>query len=146
LRNLLKTETQYEQVKQNGDAAMPTLPETYSVANTDGEIVIRLNRSVFDSERIAAILNLLKLQDGKAKTKRSKQKRAVHANTLEHLVDELPADLKKEVYDFARFLAEKRTARKQQTLRLSWAGKLSEFQDKFSAIELQKKALEWWGE
>ncbi|MGH7453709.1 MAG: DUF2281 domain-containing protein [bacterium] len=125
---------------------MPTLPTTYSVANANGEIVIRPNRSAFDSERVVAILNLLKLKTGKEKAKRSKQKRATHANTLEHLVGKLPADLKKEVHDFAQFLVEKRTGRKQQKLRLSWAGKLNEFQDKFSAIELQKKALEWWGE
>lgn len=125
---------------------MPTLPETYSVANTDGEIVIRLNRSAFDNERIATILNFLKLEAGKEKAKRSKQKRATHANTLEHLVSELPADLKKEVHDFVQLLVEKRTGRKQQKLRLNWAGKLSEFQDKFSALGLQKKALEWWGE
>lgn len=125
---------------------MPTLPTTYSVANANGEIVIRLNRAAFDSERIAAILNFLKLETGKEKNKRSKQKRAAHANTLEQLVGELPADLKKEVHDFAQFLVGKKTGRKQQKLRLSWAGKLSEFEDKFSAIELQKKALEWWGE
>lgn len=125
---------------------MPTLPETYSVANTDGEIVIRLNRAAFGSERIAAILSFLKLEAGKRKNRRSKQQPATLAYTLENLVGELPAELKKEVHDFAQFLVAKRTGCKQQKLRLNWAGKLSEFQDKFSAIELQKKALEWWGE
>jgi len=125
---------------------MSTLPTIYSVTNANGEIVIRLNRSAFDSEKVSAILNLLTLEAGKEKAKRNKQKRAAHANTLEHLVGKLPTDLKKEVHDFVQILVEKRTGRKQQKLRLSWAGKLSEFQDKFSAIELQKKALEWWGE
>jgi len=82
---------------------MTTLAETYKVANENGEIVIRLNRTVFDSNRIDEILEVIKL----AATRKNRQ---------------------------------------PQKLRLSWAGKLSEFKDQFTAIELQKKSLNWWGD
>jgi hypothetical protein len=68
---------------------------------------------------------------------------------LERIVDiikALPPDLRKEVEDFALFLLEKRQHRKQKKLRLSWAGALREYRDRFTALELQKKALEWWGD
>ena len=72
---------------------------------------------------------------------------------LERVIAELPPDLQDEVIDFARFLLQTKAKqvntqqhRKQQhKLRLGWAGGLSEFRDQFTALELQKKALEWWG-
>ena len=68
---------------------------------------------------------------------------------LEKLIEELPPELQREVEDFARFLLETKagapmSARKPTKLRLSWAGGLSEFRDKFAAIDLQKKSLDWW--
>ncbi|MBM4042086.1 MAG: DUF2281 domain-containing protein [Planctomycetes bacterium] len=66
--------------------------------------------------------------------------------TLEEVVRELPPTLQAEVRDFAQFLLEKRGRPKQRRLRLSWAGGLREFRDKYTSLELQKKALEWWGD
>ena len=57
-----------------------------------------------------------------------------------------PPDLQREVEDFARFLLETRGQTKSGRLRLDWAGALSEYRDRFSSLELQKKALEWWGD
>ena len=70
--------------------------------------------------------------------------------TLETVLRELPPDLQAEVFDFAQFLLDtkvsrKRAKRKQKYLRLSWAGGIAEYRDQFTAIELQKKSLEWWG-
>ncbi|MEW6003138.1 MAG: DUF2281 domain-containing protein, partial [Nitrospirota bacterium] len=65
--------------------------------------------------------------------------------TFEELIKELPPDLQKEVYDFAKFLLESKVRPRQKKLRMTWAGALREFRDKFTSIELQKKALEWWG-
>jgi len=31
-------------------------------------------------------------------------------------------------------------------LKLDWAGGLREYRDKYTSLELQKKALEWWGD
>ncbi|HGE72370.1 TPA: DUF2281 domain-containing protein [Candidatus Poribacteria bacterium] len=65
---------------------------------------------------------------------------------IEELMEKLPPDLQQEVYDFAQFLLERKIQPKQKRLRMDWAGGLSEFRDKFTSLELQKKALEWWGD
>lgn len=65
---------------------------------------------------------------------------------LNELIDRLPPDLQREVEDFARFLLETRGQAKGARLRLDWAGALSEFRDRYTSLELQKKALEWWGD
>ena len=64
---------------------------------------------------------------------------------LEELIVELPPDLRAEVRDFAQFLIEKKAPPKQNKMRMSWAGSLRQFRDQFTSLELQKKALEWWG-
>jgi len=65
---------------------------------------------------------------------------------LEALIAELPPDLQQEVRDFVEFLLEKRRRRGRKKLRLTWAGGLREYRDQFTSLELQKKALEWWGD
>jgi hypothetical protein len=65
---------------------------------------------------------------------------------LEEMIKELPPELQQEVRDFAEFLLETKVRRKQKKLRMTWAGGLREFRDQFTSLELQKKALEWWGD
>ncbi|MBI3015860.1 MAG: DUF2281 domain-containing protein [Candidatus Tectomicrobia bacterium] len=67
-------------------------------------------------------------------------------STIEEIMKQLPPELRKEVQDFARALLERRARPKQKKLRLSWAGGLREFRDQFTSLELQRKALEWWGD
>ncbi|MBS3948444.1 MAG: DUF2281 domain-containing protein [Dethiobacter sp.] len=57
----------------------------------------------------------------------------------------MTSDLQQEVIDFAEFLLEKKMRKRQKKLRLTWAGGLQEYRDQFTSLELQKKALEWWG-
>jgi hypothetical protein len=66
--------------------------------------------------------------------------------TLTEIVEQLPPDLRQEVEDFVEFLLEKRARFKQKRLRLTWAGALREFREQYTSLDLQKKALEWWGE
>ena len=73
--------------------------------------------------------------------------------TLEELIKELPPELQQEVYGFTlsliktKALDEKiKTTIRQKKLRMSWAGGLREFREQFTSMELQKKALEWWGD
>ncbi|MFZ5910108.1 MAG: DUF2281 domain-containing protein [Chloroflexota bacterium] len=66
--------------------------------------------------------------------------------TLTEIVEQLPPDLQQEVEDFVEFLLEKRARFKQKRLRLTWAGALREFREQYTSLDLQKKALEWWGE
>lgn len=41
---------------------------------------------------------------------------------------------------------EKSARKKSKTLDQSWAGALKEYKNKFTSLELQKKALEWRGD
>jgi hypothetical protein len=62
------------------------------------------------------------------------------------LMAKLPPELQQEVWDFARFLVEKKTNPKRRRLRLDWAGGLAELKEKYTSLELQKKSLDWWGD
>lgn len=66
--------------------------------------------------------------------------------TIEEKIKELPPELQQEVEDFVEFLLKTKVRRKQKKLRMTWAGALREFRDQFTSLELQKKALEWWGD
>lgn len=66
--------------------------------------------------------------------------------TLDELMQELPPELRQEVQDFARSLVEARVRPKNKRLQLKWAGALAEFRDRYNSLELQKKALAWWGD
>jgi len=65
---------------------------------------------------------------------------------IENLLKDLPPDLQEEVYDFACFLKDTKVGSKQKKVRMSWAGGLREFRDQFTSLELQEKALGWWGD
>ncbi len=51
---------------------------------------------------------------------------------LDELFKALPPDLQEEVGDFAQFLLERKVARKQKTLRMSWAGGLKEYRNQYT--------------
>ncbi len=65
--------------------------------------------------------------------------------SLEELIRQLPPDLRAEVYDFARFLLDRKVkvGARQKHLRQDWAGGLREFRDQYTSVELQAKAIEW---
>ena len=65
--------------------------------------------------------------------------------SLEILVRQLPPVLQQEVSDFIGFLLEREREKRGRTLRQDWAGALREFRKEYTALELQKKALEWRG-
>ena len=65
---------------------------------------------------------------------------------LEKLIRGLPPDLKQEVEDFIQFLLSKRAKKEGTRLRQNWGGALKEFRQQYSALELQKKTLEWRGD
>ena len=62
--------------------------------------------------------------------------------TLEELIKQLPLELQVEVKDFTEFLLEKRKRKTRKKLREDWAGALEKYRDKYTSLELQKKALE----
>jgi hypothetical protein len=62
---------------------------------------------------------------------------------IEEMVRNLPPDLQKEVEDFIQFLLNKQKRKPAKKLRQDWAGALKDYRDKYTSLELQKKALEW---
>ena len=65
---------------------------------------------------------------------------------LEEMVAKLPPELQQEVEDFVQFMIEKRARKAGKKLRQDWAGALKEYCDQYTALELQKRALEWRGD
>jgi len=65
---------------------------------------------------------------------------------LEQLIKELPPELHREAEDFLEFLLAKRPRKRKATLKLDWRGGLRDLRDKYTSVELQHKALEWWGD
>ncbi len=65
---------------------------------------------------------------------------------IEDIIRKLPPELQREVKDFVNFLIEKRARKQGVKLRQDWAGALKDYRDKYSSLELQKKALEWRGD
>jgi len=63
--------------------------------------------------------------------------------TIEQKVKKLPKDLQREVMDFIDFLLLKKAHKNKKTPKLDWIGGLKEYRDQVTALELQKKALEW---
>jgi hypothetical protein len=55
----------------------------------------------------------------------------------------IPPELQQEVWDYARFLIEKKTCPKRKRLRLDWAEELVEFDEQYTSLEFQKKSLDW---
>lgn len=68
------------------------------------------------------------------------------AKSLEEVVKQLPPDLQDEVRDFASFLLERKNKEAGVFLRQDWGGALRRYRDRFTSLELQKKALEWRGD
>ncbi|MBM4285432.1 MAG: DUF2281 domain-containing protein [Deltaproteobacteria bacterium] len=65
---------------------------------------------------------------------------------LEKLIQELPPELRQEVEDFIHFLLSKRVRQEGRRLRQDWGGALREYRGQYSALDLEKKALEWRGD
>jgi hypothetical protein len=62
---------------------------------------------------------------------------------IDNKLKQLPQNLQNEVIDFIDFLLSKKTHKKHKKPHLHWIGGLKEYRDKFTALELQKKASEW---
>jgi len=62
---------------------------------------------------------------------------------IEEMIKELPPDLYQEVENFIQSLMDKQAKKPATKLRQDWAGALEDYRDKYTSLELQKKALEW---
>lgn len=66
--------------------------------------------------------------------------------TIEDLIRQLPPDLQQEVIDFAKLLMERREPKLGRRLRQDWAGALRDYREQYTALDLQRRALEWRGD
>ena len=71
---------------------------------------------------------------------------SVDTKPLEELVKELSPDAQAEVRDFAEFLLMKQKRGSGRPLRQDWAGALREQREQYTALDLQRKALDWRGD
>ena len=62
---------------------------------------------------------------------------------IEEKIKQLPPELHREVEDYIDFLVQKTQKMSGRKLKLDWIGGLKEYRDKYTSLELQKKALEW---
>lgn len=62
---------------------------------------------------------------------------------VEAKLKQLPEDLQEEVVDFIDFLLTKKVSKRTRKPKLDWIGGLKEFRGQYTALELQKKALDW---
>lgn len=65
---------------------------------------------------------------------------------LEELIKKLPPDLHQEAVDFLEFLIAKKARKPKGPLKLDWRGALRDLRDRYTSVDLQHKALEWWGD
>ena len=63
--------------------------------------------------------------------------------TIEEKLKQLPPYLHEEVIDFVDSLIAKKVSKPKKRLKLDWIGGLKEYREQYTALELQKKALEW---
>jgi len=74
----------------------------------------------------------------------NKAPRSRESASLGLRIDRLPPLLRKEAMDYVEFLEKKhRYPRSRKALKFSWAGCLSHLKDRYTAVDLQHKALEW---
>jgi len=63
---------------------------------------------------------------------------------LEDILDRLPADRRREVEDFARFLLSAEQESGSQEFDFAWAGSLRNLGEEYTSSQLQEKSLDWW--
>ena len=66
--------------------------------------------------------------------------------SLEKKLDQLPPDLLPTVEHFVDELLQKHEKSPPREFKFDWAGALSDLRDRYTSVELQHKALEWWGD
>jgi hypothetical protein len=70
-----------------------------------------------------------------------------HYKAIEQKISSIPPFMINELEAYIDYLLQKvKVPVKKKKLKQNWAGALKEYKKKYSAVELQKKALEWRAE
>jgi hypothetical protein len=62
---------------------------------------------------------------------------------IERIIKDLPPELVPEVEKYLLSLLERQARTSGRRLRQDWAGALREYREKYTSLELERKALEW---
>lgn len=65
------------------------------------------------------------------------------ANIVEKF-NKLPPDLQEKVIKYIDSLLAQKVSKRKKKLKLDWVGGLKEYRDQYTALELQKEAVDWW--
>ena len=65
--------------------------------------------------------------------------------SLPEMIKELAPEDKEEVAELVRALLSRRAAGSRHTLQFTWEGALESLRGQYTSVELQHKALDWWG-
>ena len=60
--------------------------------------------------------------------------------------NQLPPDLQERAIKYIDFLLTQKELRRNKKPKLDWIGGLKEYRDHYTALELQKEAIDWWDE
>jgi Protein of unknown function (DUF2281) len=67
--------------------------------------------------------------------------------SLNEIAKKLKSEDQESLISYAKKLLQKKEKVSiNKTIDLSWAGALKEYKEKYTSLDLQKKALEWWGD
>jgi hypothetical protein len=66
--------------------------------------------------------------------------------SLNEIIKKLSPEEQNEIVTFAKKLLKKKKKSFKKQIDLSWAGALKEYKELYTSLDLQKKALEWWGD
>ncbi len=64
--------------------------------------------------------------------------------TLMEKIQSLPPDAQRQVEEYVDFLLWRQASHAARKLSQDWAHGLARYADQYTALELQKKAMEWW--
>ena len=67
-------------------------------------------------------------------------------STIVKKIRQLPPDLQEEALHFIDFLLTKKSPKQEKKPNLEWIGGLKAYRDRYTALELQKKAVDWRNE
>ncbi|MFZ5452812.1 MAG: DUF2281 domain-containing protein [Thermodesulfobacteriota bacterium] len=65
---------------------------------------------------------------------------------LEDLIKALPPELHREAEAYLESLIAGKGRKPTRALKLDWRGGLQDLKDRYASVDLQHKAMQWWGD
>ncbi len=65
--------------------------------------------------------------------------------SLQEMIKMLPPELQSEVRDFAAFLLERKSPKKNLPMQFAWEGALIDLRSQYTSVQLQHQISEWRG-